>query len=154
MTSQVLPADVTVPHMEGNGEVTVRELPAAEWELLRQIPEVATQLPDPRVSTVIVAQDTTGKIVGYCFMYIALHIGPFEIVEEHRKKPGVLKRIWRGVGTVMERLGYPIGYAMIMDYNIPSVGHQATRLGFHKIAGSLYYVVPEKAPHMSKSAEA
>lgn len=131
------------PKLSGMEEITVRELPKSEWELLRSIPECADHLPDPRVSTVIVAQDQAGAIVGYSFMYVALHIGPMEIIPQHRKKPGTLRRIWRGVTDVMARLGYPLGYAVIMDHNLPNVGSQAMRLGFQKIPGALYFVVPQ-----------
>lgn len=138
---QAMPDSATVRHME---EITVRELPKEEWDLLRQIPEVKDALPDPRVSSCIVAQEPDGTIVGYAFLYVALHIGPMELAEKYRKKPGILRKIWRGVRDVMARCGYPLGYSVIMDYNLPNVGSMAMRLGFQKIPGALYFVIPEQ----------
>lgn len=125
------------------GELTVRRLPADEWELLRQIPLFAPgrPLPDPKSNWVVVAQRQDGSLAGFWFVFTALHAEPVWLADDCRQKPGILRRMWRGVSDILRGLDQPSAYAVILDSDIPTgITNQALRMGFQQIPGKLYFV--------------
>ena len=133
-------------------DVTVRVLPPEEFELLKHLPPFdKSGLPNPERSWPVVAQDQKGNIVGYWWVYLGAHVEPVWIAEEFRAKPGLLRRMWRGVHGILEKIGHSVAYGVILDQDIPTgtLG-QALRLGFQAIPGKLYFVNAE-APGTLKS---
>ena len=132
-------------------EITVRELPPEEFSLLKTIsPFKEIGLPDIGRARAIIAQKPTGEIVGFWFAFQALHVEPFWLAEEYRRKPGILRRMWRGIHQIMESAGFNVAWAVIPDVDIPAgTPGQAVRLGFKPVAGKLYFVQVGESPVLS-----
>lgn len=127
-------------------EVTIRELPAAEWERLRLgVPILAGELPDPNKTAVMVIEEA-GEIVGWWFVFYAIHVEPMLIPPHLRKNPSVIRQLWGGVLNILDRAQANLAFAVIEDKDLPNGNADyAGRLGFQKLAGSLYFVRREDA---------
>jgi hypothetical protein len=123
-------------------EVTVRELPPEEFELLRKMPPFSdVGLPPVGGARAVVAQTADGTVVGFWFLFNAIHVEPFYLDMAYRRHPGVLRRMWRGVQGIMESLGASVAWAVIPDVDIPAgTPSMAQRMGFHPVAGKLYFI--------------
>lgn len=126
-----------------NGQVVVRELTPEEYPRLKQILPEGFGLPSPQTSRVVIAEDSEGAIKGYWFVYIALHVEPLWVAEEKRHDFSVIARMWKRVKEIMYADKWLAGYAIIADSNLDTVGKSAEWLGFTKIDGSLYYIMPK-----------
>jgi hypothetical protein len=132
----------TLPSVEGKAEIVVRELPPAEFPLLLASPLFQHfGLPDLTHTRAIVAQEAgSGKLVAYWLIFDAVHVEPLWIAEEHRKRPGLARRQWKGVQDVLVETGTPTAYAMIAENDMAANLPQATRLGFRKVPGQLFFI--------------
>lgn len=146
-TVQQVPDSATLPGMDE--DTIVRELQVEEYPRLKQILPEGFPLPNPKTSRVVIAEDADGAIKGYWFCYIALHIEPLWVAEEKRHDVSVIARMWKKVKEIMLADSWLSAYAIIYDTNIETVGKSATWLGFQKIAGSLYWIMPK----LEQSAE-
>lgn len=138
-------------------EVVVRVLPPEEYHLLQGVHLFAhLPLPDREHFIPVVVQEVkSSRIVGYWFVFDAVHVEPLWIDEEYRKRPGIARRLWKGVQAELERVGAPMAFACIADQDAAQNLPQATRLGFRRVPGGLYFIEvrPENAEEVGwKSA--
>lgn len=122
--------------------IIIRELPPAEYERLRGVGlfEIFA-LPNMEHTIPIVGQNArTGEIEAYWLVFDAVHVEPLWIAEKHRKKAGFARRLWGAVQSALVARNVPIAFACIADNDAAQNLPQATRLGFKKIPGSLYFV--------------
>ncbi len=128
--------------IRGVEEVVVTELLPEEFEILKDMhPFSEIGLPDPLKTKVIAARRAdTGEVVGAFFLNICFHTEPLWIHEDYRKRPGLLKKLWRAMRNTMLEMGAPVAFAVLHDYSdIPrGVLTQAVGIGFSKVPGSLF----------------
>jgi hypothetical protein len=93
----------------------------------------------------VVAVEVGGRIVAYWVAFYALHLDPLWIDEAHRLSPAVNRILLDGMGAVVAQTQEPVAFA-VLEGDAPHLP-QASRLGFEKVPGSLYYVaVPALEP--------
>lgn len=129
-----------------------RELPVAEWPRLLEMPGLYQDLgllPNPEHNRILVVEDEAGTILGYWGAFTMVHAEPVFIREEHRQRTSVIRALWEGMNTLLRDLKVPGAVAVIADADLAINEPMATKLGFVKVPGSLYYVdLTEKdAPH-------
>lgn len=132
----------TLPAVNDKAELVVRELPPEEFDLLLQSPLFQQfGLPNLQHTRVVVAQEVgTGKLAAYWMIYDAVHVEPLWIDDQHRKRPGLARQLWGGVQRVLEQTDANTAYATIADQDMAMNLPQATRLGFKKVPGALFYI--------------
>lgn len=129
------------------GEVVIREITPEEYGALAGLGLFQQfAVPPPDQSRCVVAQRVSDyKIVAYWFVFQAIHVEPLWIDPEYRKRPGLIRRLWTGVQEVLEdvfsKLGLrPVAFCVIGDASAANVLPYATRLGFKRVPGSLFFV--------------
>ncbi len=127
----------------------IRELPPEEWSRLLAFQPFDTQgLPPTPTSRIMVAEvgGPGGAIVGYWGIFMAIHIEPLWIAPEYRKRPGVVRRMWRGIQSLLADLGADTAFACIFEADAPNKP-LAQKLGFVEAPGKLYFIrFPRKDP--------
>ena len=127
----------------------VRDLPADDWHRLATLEPFATGgLPNPAFNRILVAEvgGPGGEVVGYWMVLTCVHAEPIWIKDEHRKRPGLIRRLWGAVWQVLQENDVQIAFACITDKDAASNVPLAMRLGFEKVPGDLYYIrVPPRA---------
>jgi hypothetical protein len=121
----------------------VRELPPGEWQALMELPEDVRPptMPDPGSARVeVLEREDTGEIVGYWFVFVALHVEPLWIDEGFRNLVGVIRRMWNGMRDILLGLGAKTAYGIISDDALVTVTQQARRIGFMKVPGALHMI--------------
>lgn len=138
----------TLASVRSAASLLVRWLPPEEWEKLDQIPVVQEfGRPSPDNARVLVAEDLEGKIQAYWFMFLAVHVEPMWFAEEYRNNPTTVRRMWGGVREAMMEHQIPIAFAVIADHD---PANYASRLGFERLHGDLYFVRPEASREVQK----
>lgn len=99
----------------------------------------ATSGPDPDYSTVVVAEDEDGKILGYWCAFNAVHVEPLWVSPEVRDN-GVGRGLWDKLREVLQRYHVPNAFAIIMDEDLPTHLPMAHGIGFRRIPGSVLFV--------------
>lgn len=62
--------------------MTYRLLPPEEWpKLFPHMIQFGFKVPDPKASSVAVAEDENGEVKGYLWLQLALHMEPIEIMD-------------------------------------------------------------------------
>lgn len=126
--------------------VTVRELSVDEWTKLASVhPYSKIGLPDIAHSRVVVGFNTAEEIVAYWVVFEAVHVEPFWIRDDYRKRVGVLRRLWTSVLNILRDSSIPFAFAVVKDDMLPTNGDMASRLGFKEMDGKLFYLIPDKA---------
>lgn len=119
---------------------TVRELPWEEWGKVAHLEPFASQgLPAPEHSRIIVAEQE-GTIVAYWGLFSAIHVEPLWIHPDHRKRPGLVRRLWLAVVETLRGAGVRTAFACIADVDAAQNVPLALRHGFVRIQGDLYFV--------------
>lgn len=122
-----------------------RELPPDEWPRLADLPpfRAAGGLPNPDATRIIVAEaDGPGTPIIACWLILqTIHVEPLWVAEAHRGRPGLIRRLWNRVWTVLREIQAPLAFACILDADATNVP-MAVRLGFEKAAGDLYFIRP------------
>jgi hypothetical protein len=119
--------------------ITVRELPVAEWPKLMALEHAAFKNEiDPNETKILVAETPSGEIVGYVVAYVCVHVEPLWVREDYRKKPGAVRRLWRGAAQMLQRSGITFAFATISIHDAPSNQALARQLGFTRLAADLY----------------
>jgi len=120
----------------------VRELPVEEWPKLLEVPgpykEQGT-LPVAAHNRMIVAE-VNGEIVGYWGAFTVVHTEPVYIQPEYRQRISVVRPLWEGMRDLLVQLQVPGTMAIILDEDAPVNLPMATKLGFQKVPGSLYFL--------------
>jgi hypothetical protein len=113
-----------------------------EWPRLQALghPIFAERLPDPRATQILVAEDAEGAIIGYALAYQCVHLEPIWVQEEYRRKPGVVRRLWKGAAQMLQRAGITWAFATIAIQDAPSNQALAQHLGFTRLAADLYFL--------------
>jgi hypothetical protein len=122
---------------------TVRELPPEEWHKLLEMPgpyHDAGQVPTAAHNRILVIEEDDGTIAGYWGIFTVVHVEPVYIRPEYRHKVSVTRRLWEGVQQLLIRLRVPGALAIISDADAPVNLPMATKIGFQKVPGSLYYL--------------
>lgn len=124
--------------MQTATDITVRELPAAEWERLRAFePFASGGLPDaPEHWRVIVAEEA-GTIVGFTCMYQTVHYEPIYIDPAHRHQPGLFAGLWRESKRIFDAHGIQLIHVTVPN-SLPSQQRMVERFGFIPADGKLY----------------
>lgn len=108
--------------------------------------EGAASGPDPDYSTVVVAEDSEGEILGYWCAFNAVHVEPLWVAKSARQN-GVGSRLWKKLQEVLEDYHVPNAFAIIMDEDLPTHLPMAHEIGFRRIPGSVLFVdVAGRAP--------
>lgn len=119
---------------------TVRVLPADEFVRLQAFEPFASQgLPHPD-HTVIVVAEQGREIVGFWGLFNAVHVEPLWIAEAHRQRPGLVRRLWDTIVTVLAQHGVQTAFALIAYQDQAQNLPMAQRLGFARLPGDLYFV--------------
>jgi hypothetical protein len=123
-----------------------RVLPEAEYHrLLSHEPFASGGLPNPAYNRIIVAEVGT-EIVACWMVLTCVHVEPLWIHPEHRKRPGLIRRLWTAVAGVLQESHVLVAFGCITDADAAQNVPLALRLGFEKVAGDLYYIrVPPAA---------
>lgn len=127
--------------------LVVRELPPDEYGLLASFPPFnETGPPHPLKARCLVVQDsTTGQVHGFLFISACVHVEPYWIDPSIRRRPGVVRRMWRAVRTILDQIQQPQAFAVITHEDVPrGILSQAQSIGFRRVPGDLYLVnVPD-----------
>lgn len=120
----------------------VRELPPEEWDRLTPFPPFDGGLPNPEHSRIIVAElgGPGGALVAFWGMFSAVHVEPLWIHPDHRKRPGLIRRLWLTVRQTLLDLGIHTAFAAIADRDAAQNVPLAMRIGFDRFSGDLYFV--------------
>ena len=104
-------------------DVTLRELPVDEWNLLTPLfEEQDVPLPEESMARIFVAEDE-GKIVGFVTLQFALHLEPVWTAPSHRHHG-----IWKSLAEVaMEAL--PQGTPLYAFAPRSAIVHRAQSVG-------------------------
>ncbi len=128
---------------------TVRLLTGEEYQrLLSFEPFQSGGLPSPEVSRILVAE-LDGAIVGFWGLFNAVHVEPLWIAEEHRKRPGLVRRLWSAVADQLRSVGVYTAFACIADRDAAQNVPLAMRLGFERVQGDLYVVRIQPQPELT-----
>lgn len=120
----------------------VRELPVEEWPRLLEMPGPYQEqgvLPNPQANRVLVIEQGD-TILGYWGAFTLVHSEPVFIREEHRHRVSVVRALWEGMRDLLVAMKVPGCVAIILDPDAPINLPMATKLGFVKVPGSLYYL--------------
>lgn len=87
--------------------MTVRSLPADEWHRLAETEarDVWPKL-DPMYAKVIVVEND-GQIIASHVLVPVWHLECLWVHPDHRRRAGVLRRLWRGVVETLRGMGIP-----------------------------------------------
>jgi ribosomal protein S18 acetylase RimI-like enzyme len=121
--------------------LTVRELPVVEWPRVQHLAHAAfqqTPVLDPNELKIMVAETSSGEIVGYVVAYTCVHVEPIWVHEDYRRKPGVIRKLWRGAAQMLQRSGITFAFATIGIHDAPSNQALAQHLGFTRLPADLY----------------
>lgn len=119
---------------------TVRELPPEEWAKVSHLEPFASQgLPAPEHSRIIVAEQE-GTIVAYWGAFSAVHLEPLWVHPDHRKRAGLVRRLWNEVVATVRDAGVRTAFACIADVDAAQNVPLALRHGFQRVQGDLYFV--------------
>ena len=120
----------------------VRELPPEEWPRLAPYPPFNRGLPNPEHSRIIVAElgGPGGELVAYWGIFTAVHVEPLWIHPDHRRRPGLIRRLWLTVRQTLLDSGVLTAFAAIADRDAAQNIPLAMRIGFDRFAGDLYFV--------------
>src|SRR5574342_1121823 len=97
-------------------ELVIRELSREEYpELERLARPLLDQgvdwTVDPDHTTIVVAQErSTGKLAGFWCIFDAVHVEPLWIHPDHRRRPGLVRRLWGAVRGILKRHGIPMAW--------------------------------------------
>lgn len=124
--------------------VTIRELAPEEFERVeREVPffkESGFSTPDPRNTRILIGEDDRGKIVAFWFAFTAVHVEPLWIAPAHRKRAGVLRKLWASMAGLLRTTGSNVAFGIVSDMDLPTHAPLAHKLGFMKVPGSLYMI--------------
>lgn len=122
--------------------LTVRELPAEEWDRVRHIPPFTEGLPSPDNWRILTVEDN-GEIVGCCSLFDAAHWDGFWIAPDHQGKAGVFRAlVGKGV-EVLNTAGVLGVHTTVPDLR-PDLQALVERFGFKAAPGKLYLLfVPD-----------
>ena len=128
----------------------IRELPSTEWDRFREHPPFnVLGLPDPKRSRVLVGEDHVGKIRAYWFLFSAVHVEPFWIDEEYRKRPSLIRQLWTRVRNILMETENKVAFAIIEDgASLEQNSSYVERLGFFHVPGRLYMLSTEEGLDM------
>jgi len=124
-----------------NVEIVV--IPPEEWTArLSHIEPFKTHgFPNPALCRVLCAVTPAEEVVAAWWITIAWHAEPVWIAPEHRKRPGLIRKLWERVRQELVREGADVAFGIITD---PQVVGQASRLGFARVHGDLYFLQVNK----------
>ncbi len=95
--------------------------------------------PSKEHSTVVVAENREGEILGYWCAFNAVHVEPLWIAESERNN-GVGNDLWKKLQEVLHELHAPIAFAIVMDKDASTHLPMAYKVGFRRIPASVIYV--------------
>jgi len=122
----------------------VRVLPPEDWDRLAEFhPFTEFGIPHPEYATIVVAEEQD-EIVAFWCLFQTVHVEPMWIADAHRHRPGLIRRLWKTVTTVLADAGIPAAFAVILDENAQATLSPALRLGFKKVPGDLFVITPGK----------
>jgi hypothetical protein len=120
-------------------DIEIRQLPPDEWDRLENLEPFKTHgMPYPDRAGFVVAEDSSGQIVGYWGMVMVCHFEPLWIAPEFQRKHGLALRMWHAVKRLAEQAGILGGFAIIDDTNEVNVKEQAFKIGFQQLQAKLY----------------
>lgn len=121
-----------------------RDLPPEDWHRLATFWPFTDGLPDPRFSRIIVAEvgGPGGEIRAFWTVMTCVHVEPVWIHPDDRKRPGLVRRLWTAVHTLLLDLDVRVAFACILDKDAAQNVPLALRLGFQKLRGDLYAIYP------------
>lgn len=111
-------------------------LPEEFIKLEPQFKEHDWALPHPSISSIRVAEDEAGKIVGFVAFELMAHLGPGWIETEHRTNPTIWEDALNSMREKLEPEGVFPGIIMIAETEASE--RLAERLGMKKANGVLY----------------
>lgn len=125
----------------GLAGLRLRELPADEYDRLRDVPpydQLARPVqPSPNVR-IIVADTPGGPILAHWAAFNAVHLEPLWIHPAHRGDGMLGYRLLRAMLGVLDDDAVAFAFAVIAAADEATVRPLAERLGFVKLPGSLY----------------
>jgi hypothetical protein len=120
----------------------VRVLPGEEYERLRVFPPFAGGLPNPDFTRIIVAElgGPGGELVAVWSLIQAIHAEPMWVREDHRKRAGLIRRLWTSVWSELQAVGALMAFAIVADQDAAANVPLVLRLGFEKLPADLYMI--------------
>lgn len=124
-----------------NGDIHVRTLAPEEHDrIVGHGPfEDAVVGPNPEHSTVVVAEDSDGKILGYWCAFNAVHVEPLWVSPSVRTN-GVGKKLWGKLQEVLHENYVPNAFAIVMDEDLHTHLPMAHGIGFRRLPASVLFV--------------
>ena len=116
-----------------------RELQHEDFEKLKNKGPFRDEVPDPRTSSVVVAEDN-GEIVGFWCAFNAVHLEPLWIDPDHRQKAAVGRGLWRELKMLLGDNRVRSAFAMVADADAGLVLPMAYRLGFERMPASILFI--------------
>jgi hypothetical protein len=132
----------------GRTELLRRMLPPEEWpRLLSFTPFSEGGLPSPDATRIIVAEvgGPGGEIRAFWTITGCVHVEPMWIHPEERKRPGLIRGLWREVVETLREHGVVSAFACILDRDAAMNMPYVARLGFQKLPGDLYMLLVPNA---------
>jgi len=118
----------------------IKILAAEEYHLLATVPPFDTVgVPAPDAGTFVVAI-VNNEIIAYWSIFLAVHVEPMWIKEEHRSRVGLIRRLWNGVLEVLDSFKVLNAFATIKYADVLQSLPAALRLGFKRYYGDLYTI--------------
>jgi hypothetical protein len=114
-----------------------RQLGYDDYGKLKDKGPFKDQIPDPRTSSVVVAEDD-GEIVWCAFN--AVHIEPLWIAPEHRQKASVARGLWRELKMLLGDNRVQSAFALIADVDAGVVLPMAFKMGFQRVPASVLFI--------------
>jgi len=128
-------------------EVRGFRLPVDQIERIREAGGPLAEVDLSRIShALIAAVEVDGQLVAYWPVWKAVHAEPLWIAEPYRQSLAVSRALLAEVDQAVEEMGDPVVFAIIGELDLLTNGRQASRLGFQRVPGDLYYLIRPPDP--------
>jgi hypothetical protein len=125
--------------------VRTRILEGDDLWLLADVPgpfegqrDVIAQLGNAQV--VAVEDPTTGQILGYWPIWVAVHLEPLWVQPAARRNPAVIKALVMGMRAQLAAERITTAFATIAHVDLTANLPMAARMGFERVPGDLFFV--------------
>lgn len=85
--------------------------------------------------------DPADQIVGWWFLFAALHAEPLWVDPAYRRA-GTARRLLRAMRGLLQEIGTQSAFAIIGLKDLPQMVPLATKVGFERIPGELFFIHP------------
>lgn len=107
--------------------------------------ERVTLAPDPETSSIVVAEDESGKLLGFWCAFNAVHLEPLWVREDVRNN-GIGMALWSGILELCAKHRVQNAFAFVADADAMVNLPLAAKLGFHRLPVSALFIDLTKDP--------